>query len=181
MLSVEVGRRSTCVVGFPAIDGARAPTCQLLYWSAVCGQCVVNRYSTYVLTASEQISHRPAYPAVRLLSTNQNSCYLYGRLDTSALPLSSTTCSARTLPSSILRHRPPVTRFHLILSASDLTGHHQIFTVYVFFTCSDTPQGVGGWVQTPRAFERLETTFCPFWKPLFFNGNLFSLDITCVW
>jgi hypothetical protein len=28
-LSVEVGRRSTCVIGVPAIHGARAPTCQL--------------------------------------------------------------------------------------------------------------------------------------------------------
>jgi hypothetical protein len=38
----------------------------------------------------------------------QNSRYLYGQ--TRALPLSSTTCSARTSPSTILRHRPPVTR-----------------------------------------------------------------------
>merc|ERR1711865_378979 len=28
-LSVEVGRRSTCVIGVSAIDGARAPTCRL--------------------------------------------------------------------------------------------------------------------------------------------------------
>ena len=28
-LSVEVGRRSTCVGGVSAIDGARAPTCRL--------------------------------------------------------------------------------------------------------------------------------------------------------
>ena len=32
--------------------------------------------------------------------------YLYGQ--TRALPLSSSTCSARTSPSTILRHRPPV-------------------------------------------------------------------------
>ena len=38
----------------------------------------------------------------------QNSRYLYGQ--TRALPLSSSTCSARTSPSTILRHRPPVTR-----------------------------------------------------------------------
>ena len=36
----------------------------------------------------------------------QNSRYLYGQ--TRALPLSSTTCLARTSPSTILRHRPPV-------------------------------------------------------------------------
>jgi hypothetical protein len=34
----------------------------------------------------------------------QNSRYLHGQ--TRALPLSSTTCSARTSPSTILRHRP---------------------------------------------------------------------------
>ena len=38
----------------------------------------------------------------------QNSRYLHGQ--TRALPLSSTTCSARTSPSTILRHRPRVTR-----------------------------------------------------------------------
>ena len=38
----------------------------------------------------------------------QNSRYLHGQ--TRALPLSSTTCSARTSPSTILRHCPPVTR-----------------------------------------------------------------------
>ena len=38
----------------------------------------------------------------------QNSRYLHGQ--TRVLPLSSSTCSARTSPSTILRHRPPVTR-----------------------------------------------------------------------
>ena len=38
----------------------------------------------------------------------QNSRYLHGQ--TRVLPLSSTTCPARTSPSTILRHRPPVTR-----------------------------------------------------------------------
>ena len=38
-----------------------------------------------------------------------NSRYLYGQRR--GLPLSSTTCPARRSPSSILRHRPPVTRF----------------------------------------------------------------------
>ena len=54
----------------------------------------------------------------------QNSRYLYGQ--TRALPLSSTTCSARTAPSTILRHRPPVTRPE---RSSDLFNDiHQIFT-----------------------------------------------------
>jgi hypothetical protein len=35
---------------------------------------------------------------------------VHGRPDTRTLPLSPTTCSARTSPSTILRHRPPVTR-----------------------------------------------------------------------
>jgi hypothetical protein len=39
---------------------------------------------------------------------SQNSRYLHGQ--TRALPLSSTICLARTSPSTILRHRPPVTR-----------------------------------------------------------------------
>jgi len=43
----------------------------------------------------------------------QNSRYLYGQ--TRALPLSSTTCSARTSPSTILPHRPPVTRSWAVL------------------------------------------------------------------
>ena len=38
----------------------------------------------------------------------QNSRYPHGQ--TRTLPLSSTKCSARTSPSTILRHRPPVTR-----------------------------------------------------------------------
>ena len=45
----------------------------------------------------------------------QNSRYLHGQ--TRALPLSSSTCSARTSPSTILHHRPPVTRFWAALSS----------------------------------------------------------------
>ena len=42
----------------------------------------------------------------------QNSRYPYGQTRTGPpyLPLSSTTCLARTSPSTTLRHRPPVTR-----------------------------------------------------------------------
>ena len=36
-LSVEVGRRSTCVIGVSAIHGARAPTCRLVVLE--CGIC----------------------------------------------------------------------------------------------------------------------------------------------
>ena len=44
---------------------------------------------------------------------SQNSRYPYGQ--TRALPLSSTTCSAKTSPSTILRHRPLVTRSCAVL------------------------------------------------------------------
>jgi hypothetical protein len=55
----------------------------------------------------------------------QNSRYLYGQ--TRALPLSSRTCSARTSPSTILRHRPPVTRPERSSELKD--DIHQIFTL----------------------------------------------------
>jgi hypothetical protein len=78
--------------------------------------------------ASSQSDVRPSptvYPAVRPPCQNSRPGYPYGQ--TRALPLSSTTCSARASPSTILRHRPPVTRS---VRSSDL---HQIdgkFTRY---------------------------------------------------
>jgi hypothetical protein len=68
--------------------------------------------------ASSQGDVRPspmAYPASGAAAAQNSlppSRYPYEPTygQTRALPLSSTTCSARTPPSTILRHRPPVTR-----------------------------------------------------------------------
>ena len=52
-LSVEVGRRSTCVGRVSAIDGARAPTCRLVVLE--CGICDSNKLVDLEATHVKQV------------------------------------------------------------------------------------------------------------------------------
>ena len=65
-----------------------------------------------------------AYPAVRTLPS-KDSRYLYGQRG--GLPLSRTTCTASRQPSTILRHRPPVTRFYSALHLTRISPEFHPF------------------------------------------------------
>ena len=55
-LSVEVGRRSTCVIGVSAIDGARAPTCRLVVLECGISSCI-SGIPTYQVIITPPCTH----------------------------------------------------------------------------------------------------------------------------